>query len=414
MEKNKKIFPFYKLFSYDILFYYAVSILFLNGVKGLSLSEIAVLNGVYATCAIIFQIPAALITDKIGLRNSMILGNIFCLLWGIDYLIAPTFATLAIGDLVLALGFALKGTSESPFLYSSLKKINKLSEFSKVEGKGSSLYFIVEALACIASGYLYKVNVYLPVIFSCICALIATVLAFFTTPIKNLKNANVSPKERKDELISGFKFIFKSKRLHALLVFACLFYGILAVAATYYKTFLTTINVDSTTFGYIFAAASITASIGSLVQEKISKKFRNQTLTVMSLTYAASFVFIGVIATLTTNYNILLITGIVVYLFQMFERGAYRIIVKNYVSNFTTSAIRSKLMSIYYLAENFGSAIMLFLISGMLDVIPIGLVYTLSGFVFSVALIIVLNYMQTRIGLRPEQYTKRDRLNLDD
>ena len=414
MEKNTKIFPFYKLFSYDILFYYAISILFLNGVKGLSLAEIALLSSVYATCAIIFQIPSALITDKIGLRNSMILGNIFCLLWGIDYLIAPTFATLAIGDLLLALGFALKGTSESPFLYSSLKKLNRLSDFGKIEGKGSSLYFIVEALACIAAGYLYKINVYLPIIFSCICALAATILAFLTTPIKNLKATNVTAKEKKDELISGFKFIFKSKRLHALLVFACLFYGILAVAGTYFKTFLTSINVDSTTFGYIFAVASITASIGSLVQEKISKKFRNQTLTVVSLTYVASFVFIGVIATLTTNYNILLVTGIIVYLFQMFVRGAYRIIVKNYVSNFTTSSIRSKLMSIYYLAENFGSAILLFLISSLLDTVQIGLVYTLSGFVLSVALIIVLNYMQTRIGLKPEQYGKRDRLNLDD
>ena len=151
-----------------------------------------------------------------------------------------------------------------------------------------------------------------------------------------------------------------------------------------------------------------------MVQEKISKRFRNQTLTIVSLTYAASFVLIGVVSILTTNYNALLITGIIVYLFQMFIRGAYRIIVKNYVSNFTTSAIRSKLMSIYYLAENFGSAIMLFLISGLLDTIQIGLIYTLSGFVFSVALIVVLNYMQTRIGLKPEQYTKRDRLNLDN
>ena len=414
MEKNTKIFPVYKLFSYDILFYYAISILFLNGVKGLSLAEIAILNSIYSTSAILLQIPSALITDKIGLRNSMILGNMFCLFWGIDYLIAPSFATLAIGEFLLAFGFALKGTSESPFLYSSLKKLNRLSDFSKIEGKGSSLYFIVEALACVAAGYLYKVNVYLPLIFSCICALIATVLAYFTKPIKNLKNANATAKEKRDELFSGFKFIFKSSRLHALLFFACLFYGILAVAATYFKTYLTVINVDSTTFGYIFAAASITASIGSLVQEKISAKFRNQTLTVMSLSYAASFVFIGVIATLTTNYNILLITGIVVYLFQMFERGAYRIIVKNYVSNFTTSSIRSKLMSIYYLAENFGSAIILILVSSTLDRYPIGLIYTMSGFVFSVALLVVLNYMQTRIGLKPEQYTKKDRLNLDD
>ena len=106
-------------------------------------------------------------------------------------------------------------------MYSSLKKLNRLSDFSKIEGRGSSLYFIVEALACVAAGYLYKINVYLPVIFSCICALTDTILAFMSSPIKNLKTVNLTPKERKDELISGFKFIFKSKRLHALLVFAC-------------------------------------------------------------------------------------------------------------------------------------------------------------------------------------------------
>ena len=71
-------------------------------------------------------------------------------------------------------------------------------------------------------------------------------------------------------------------------------------------------------------------------------------------------------------------------------------------------------MSIYYLAENFGSAIILILVSSTLDRYPIGLIYTMSGFVFSVALLVVLNYMQTRIGLKPEQYTKKDRLNLDD
>ena len=98
----------------------------------------------------------------------------------------------------------------------------------------------------------------------------------------------------------------------------------------------------------------------------------------------------------------------------MFIRGAYRIIAKNYISNYTTSTIRSKLMSIYYLSEHLGSAALLFITSSMLDTLHIGLVYTLSGFVLSVAIIIVLNYMESRVGLKPEQYGKSDRMDLQE
>lgn len=414
MERNVKIFPIYKLFSYDILFYYAVSILYLNGTKGISLAEIALLSSVYAIAAIIWQIPAAIITDKIGLKKAMVVGNLGCLLWGIIYLIAPNFKILLFGDIALAFGFSLKGTAESPFIYSSLKRLGRLSDFSKIEGRGSSLYFIAEAIACVVAGYLFKTNVYLPIIFSCICILAATILAFYTKPIKNLKFSESTLKERMNELIGGFKFIFKSKRLHALLIFACLFYGILSLSSIYVKTFLNHLNVDSTTFGYIFAAASISASIGSIAQEQISKKLKNQTLATISLIFISSFIFLGVISLLTNNYNILLIAAIIIYLLQMFLRGAYRIIAKNYISNFTTSTIRSKLMSIYYLSENFGSAILLFLTSSLLDAVNIGLVYTLSGFILSVTMIAVLNYMENRVGLKPEQYDKSDRIDLQE
>jgi len=414
MERNIKIFPIYKLFSYDILFYYAISILYLNGVKGINLSEIALLSSVYAIASIAWQIPSALITDKIGLKKSMIIGNIGCLLWGIIYLTAPTFKTLLLGDIACAFGFALKGTAETPFIYSSLKQAGRISEFSKIEGRGSSFYFIAEAVACILAGYLFKVNVYLPIIFSCICILTSTILAFYTNPIRNLKTDSLSPAERRDELIGGFKFIFKSKRLHALLIFAALFYGVLSLSSIYIKTFLNHLNVDSTLFGYIFAAASVLASIGSIVQEKIAKKLRNQTLATLSLIFVSSFVFLGVFSLLTTNYNVLLIVSIIIYLLQMFIRGAYRIIAKNYISNYTTSTIRSKLMSIYYLSEHLGSAALLFITSSMLDTLHIGLVYTLSGFVLSVAIIIVLNYMESRVGLKPEQYGKSDRMDLQE
>ena len=414
MQRNIKLFPVYKLFSYDILFYYAVSILFLTGAKGFSVSQAALLSSRYSFAAILSQIPASIVADKIGLRTSMITGNILIMIWAIFYLTIPTFSIIIIGEFCCAFGFALKGVSESPFLYSSLKKLNKVSDFAKVESKGSSLYFIVEAVASIAAGYLYFINPYLPMIFSATCALIATVLAFYMKPIKTAEKDKKTTKERFEETFGGFKFIFKSKRLHAILIFACVFYGVLSLSNMYIKTFLNDINVSSTLFGYIFAIASVASAVGSMVQDKIEKKHRNKTLTTISITYILSFVLLGMLALIFKNYNVLLTAGIIVFLIQSLIKGAYRIIIKEYVSRYTTSSIRSKLMSIYYLAESFGSAILMFIASKTIDLVPIGVSYCVFGFSLFIVMILILNYMNSRMGLDPSKYGKSDRMDLQE
>lgn len=414
MQNNVKLFPIYKLFSYDVLFYYAVSILFLTGAKGFTVSQAALLSSIYSFAAILSQVPASIVADKIGLRTSMIVGNILIVIWALFYLTIPTFSIIIIGEFFCAFGFALKGVSESPFIYSTLKKLNRTSEFSKVESKGSSLYFIVEAVASIVAGYLYFINPYLPMVFSAICSLTAAVLAFYMKPIKAVVKELQTTREKFTELINGFKFIFKSKRLHAILIFACVFYGVLSLSNIYIKSFLNDIHVPSTIFGYIFAIASVAAAVGSMVQDKIEKKHRNKTLTAISIAYISGFIVLGVISLIFTNYYVLLTFGVIVFLIQSLIKGAYRIIMKEYVSRYTTSSIRTKLMSIYYLAESFGSSLLLFIASKTIDLVPIGISYTIFGLSLFIIMLLILTYMNPRMGLDPSKYGKNDRMDLQE
>lgn len=414
MQRNIKLFPIYKLFSYDVLFYYAISILYLTTTKGFSLSQVALISSVYSLASLFCQIPAAIVTDKIGLRNAMIIGNIFCMTWGIFYLIVPSFGLLLVAELLQAFGFALKGSSESPFIYSTLKRAGKISDFSKIEGKGSSFYFVAEAIASIAAGYLYFINPYLPLIFTTSCSLSAAILAFYMKPIKIQEKDKQTTKERFKEMFDGFKFIFKSKRLHAIFVFACVFYGILALSNLYIKTFLNDIQVSSTLFGYIFAASSIASAIGSVIQDKIKQRHHNKTLATISITYITSFIVIGLFALIFKNYYILLTIGVIVFLIQSLIKGSYRIIIKDYVSRYTTSKIRSKLMSIYYLAESFGSTALMFIASKTIDLAPIGVSYCIFGFSLFIVMILIFNYMDSRVGLDPSTYGKNDRMDLQE
>ncbi|MBR5227326.1 MAG: MFS transporter [Clostridia bacterium] len=411
MEKNVKLFPFYKLFSYDILFYYAINVIFFSQSKGLSLSEIALFSTAYSIAAIVFQIPAAIIAEKLGTKLSMIIGNILCLTWGLNLIISNSFELFIIGEVILALGFSLKGVTESPFLLSSLKKLNRADEFAKTESKGSVLYFLIEAIACIAAGYLYKANEYLPIIFACICCLISTCIAFSFNKI-NKSAETVSSQKYFSDLKAGFKYIFKSKRLHALLLFTCVFYGVISSCNVLMKSYFAEFGLSPEGFGYVYAVFAIFAALGSKIQNILEKKFKNKTLQFFSTTYLFLVITAGIIAMFNFKNNVIINAGIILFAIQQIFKGSYRIIIKQYITRYTTSTIRSKLMSIYYLSEHLGAAIFTSLISVLLANFKIGMTCTITGFLLFIIILFVLQFMESRVGLSPDKYTTRDRIDL--
>lgn len=408
--KNIKLFPIYKLFAYDLMFYYAIQMLFLHNVKGISIPNIVLLSSIYCAFQMIFQLPVTLVVDKIGYKKSIITGNIFCTIAVLTYILAPSFSTIMLGDFQLALGFALKSVSESPFLFTVMKREKLEEDSAKIEAKGSSLYFYVEAAASILSGYLYAVNAYIPVVLCALAMLTSTVLSFRfdeSTIVKD-KSEKLTGAEYFSDMKHGFKFIFKSQRLKALLLFAGIFAGVVAVAGNFSKAFLTDINISSMTFGIITSLLSIISAIGSTYQDKFQNKRKKKTLSYLSIIYICVFFFVGIPALIGFNNEILLCIGFIVFALQNFFKGSYRVIMKKYLNNFTTSAIRPKIMSVYYLCEMLGTFILLYLASTFLEIASISISYIIFGVIFLLLILLVLEYMKPRLGLKPEQYNEKD------
>lgn len=408
--KNIKIFPIYKLFAYDLLFYYAISTLFLHEVKGFSIPNILLLSSFYYGFQMIFQVPVTLVVDKIGYKKCILIGNIFCTTAVITYMLANSFGIVMLGDIQLALGFALKSVSESPFLFTIMKKEKLENDSAKVEAKGSSLYFYIEAFASILSGYLYVINPYIPVILCALSMLTATILSLKFDESTIAKNTvpSLNSSEYFSDMKHGFKFIFKSERLKALLVFAALFAGVVAVASNFLKAYLTDIKVSSVTFGIVTSLLSIISAIGSTYQDKFHNKRRKKTLSYLSLIYTGVFLFAGIPHLIGFDFKILLCIGFIVFALQNFFKGSYRVIMKKYLNNFTTSSIRPKIMSVYYLCEMLGNFILLFLASRFLEISTIGVSYIIFGVIFLLMLLLVLEYMRPRLGLKPEEYNEKD------
>ena len=70
-KNNMKIFPIYKMFAWDFLFYYAIIFLFLTQVKGFSASQVLLADSFYAIFRILSDMFCVNVTDLIGKQKSL-------------------------------------------------------------------------------------------------------------------------------------------------------------------------------------------------------------------------------------------------------------------------------------------------------------------------------------------------------
>lgn len=239
-RKNIALYRKYKTFSYDFLFYYAVFVLYLTITKGFSMSQVMFINSAYSVFCIIFYFFGNSIVNKLNLKYSTILGNVFVLINGILFLFGNSYSTFLIANFFGAFGFTLKNISESSILYSSLKKLKKAPEFSKIEGKSNSKYYYYDAFASFISGFLFVINNYIPIILCCINLIISLVISI---NFANVDKKDSNEKYTLKDILKETKNILNSNRLKALYLFSFIFTGIVTVSTTLYKAILIDVGI---------------------------------------------------------------------------------------------------------------------------------------------------------------------------
>lgn len=423
LEKNKKhnlkLYFLYKAFSWDLLFYYAISFMFLNAYKGLSAAEIIFADSFYPFFKVLLQIPATLFVEKTDKRTGLIVGNLALFVYVLFVLGCHSMYIMIIGNIFMALGFVLKNLCESNLIYDSLQKSNKNQKmFSKIDGKSSAAYYVLEALSCGASGFLYNINPNIPIIACLLCTLFSVILSHLfievediTNPDENhikIKNARIGLKKYIRDLKNAFKFIFSSPRLKSLIYFNAIFMAIIYLLISYRRSLLSEMGVSAQNIGLIFAVLELLSSIASAYTSKINKKLKNKSLTYLSLYFIFSIIVSGLVVVLTVPHNVELSIVILMLAIQFLAKGPYYTLIKQYLSSFSSSTMRIKIFSANNLIEGIITGIISFIGSWLLlftDTAHASIIIGCSSFVI---VIILLEYMSSRVGLDPEKYTKKD------
>ena len=150
-RKNAKIFPIYKMLSWDLLFFYSTQYLFYTQVKGLTAGEILKVDAFYPLFIIIMQLPAAIVGDLLGRKKSIVMGNIMIVLYVLILIFLPGIASVFIANIIFAFGYSIKSLQETNMLYDSTATKGGEGLYPKINAKGASGYYILDGIASLVS-----------------------------------------------------------------------------------------------------------------------------------------------------------------------------------------------------------------------------------------------------------------------
>ena len=409
-KKNVRLFPLYKMVSWDLLFYYPIIFLFLTQVKGFSAAQVLFSDAFYTLSNTLWQIPVTRLVDRVGKKNALIVGNILYTLSISSMIFMKEYYELLIIQFIYALGYSIKGICEANILYDSLPKGYRRGKiFSKIDGKSTSYFYIFEAVASMTAGFTFVINGYIPMILCFICCIIATILSFkfrHTAIVQN-KVEPIKFTEYMVQLKTSFGYFLKSKRIRSLIIFNALLMGMITAIVNLRSSMLEELQVPEQYFGVIFAMLQIIAAISTRNTERIQDNFRNKTLGWLGIPMVMSCVVIGFIGQDELSKSSLILI-VVLFAIQYAIKGPYIGLMTRYLNNFTNRSIRPKISALRYLTANLATAILSLISSGLLAITTTANTFIIIGCITTIGVVLLLNYMRDKVGLKPEEYSDED------
>ena len=404
---NIKLFPIYKMISWDLLFFYAIIFLYLVQIKNIAAPRIILAEALYNVAIMIFLIPSGKIVDKIGKKNSVIIANICVCLSVVVLLIMKNFYHLVLAYTIMAFGYSIKAIAENIILYDSIPSGSKKGKiFSLIDGKASSYYYYIDAVSAIATGFLYVINPYTPLILCLVMCIISTIISC------KFQHTNTVDKTKTDgstkvTLKDAFQHVKTSKRILYLIIFYAIFSGLLYNISSLRSSLFEDLNLNPQYFGIIYAVLQIISGTTARYQNKIHNKFKNETLAVLTMPVTISCILIGLLGSIKTD-NFIFSVIIILFIIQNILKGPYRSLIIRYMNNFTNKSIRTKLATIESLSYYAVAVIFSLMCSFLLEKTSTANTFIVIGVITAFLIGTLLYLMKGRVGLKPEQYPAED------
>jgi MFS family permease len=123
--------------------------------------------------------------------------------------------------------------------------------------------------------------------------------------------------------------------------------------------------------------------------------------------YIGACIVIGTISSVFSSNSIIPII-LVMFALQKISTSIWNILEYKYLKNFTTADMRNKITFSYEFIGGVTASICSVLAGLLLNIVNVQNAFLIVGLIALASMIITLDYMRTRFGLKPEEYKPED------
>jgi MFS family permease len=294
------LFQLYRFLSTPYLFAPVLMVFFAG--RGLTITQITLLNTVYCVTAMLFEVPTGLLADRWGRKRAMVLGSLMMAAGcALDW-VGRGFATFAVGESLLALGMTLTSGADSAYLYDLLLDAGREREYRRREGAASAAKLVGAALALAAGGWLARRDVSATYLATAgLCLLASVTAALLREPRAHLR---VLPPwqgvaTRRAAPILGAMFAaartaLSHRPLRFAILFSTLIFTLVRMSIYVHQPYLSAAGFELPSVGAIMAVLSLVAALGAHRIDAVRRRVGERALVVgLPLVLALSYLVLG-------------------------------------------------------------------------------------------------------------------------
>lgn len=349
--------------------------------KGLSLSQILIIQSAYSIAIVLFEFPSGLLADNYSRKNLYSLSKLFLIIMFLIVLFSNQFYLIFAAWFCYGIAAALDSGTLDAYIINQLKLAHREAELRKFLALSNRLEIVGILLGSSLGGILYHfigINIY---VLGTVFLVASTLISFFffkeTTKSESLQDSHVMV--LKKQITDSFKELRKQPRLSLILIFDFLTQIFFQTHFQLWQSFFLSKGIDSQYFPFLYVAFQIITLFSYSINIDGVKKYAGVLKFSPLIVFLPLTFFLGKIEIFLTAYFIF------VFVFYVIE------FILNYQFNKMVSVENiSSLISFKSTVSRIGSVLLLCILSFMVKQMSVSAVMAIN-FMLSLVLLAVLS-----------------------
>lgn len=333
----------WKIYLFEVLagmfFSVPIMVLFWQD-NGLSLTEVMILQSIFAILAVILEVPTGYFADVYGRKKALIIAAITGAIAISAYSLGHNFLQFLIAEVFFALSVSFTSGTISALVYDTLQEIGEEKNYKKVWGNVLFYGMIALALSNILGGFIAKIDLRYALYASIPFFILMIPLAFLLQEPKRHKL--IFEKGYLKELLKIIKVaLIQNKKLRWIIIYSGVIYAFNQSALWLYQPYFKLSGLDIAYFGIVFASFQVVAAFSSKYAHKIEEKIgQKYSLAMLIFLVAGSYFLMS---------NFVFLFSFSFCFIQQFVKGFKNAVITDYINQLTNSSMRATILS----AESF-------------------------------------------------------------